>query len=255
MTELDVAVARDVIAGIATGCAQSGCALIGGETAEMPGLYAPGDYDLAGFAVGAAERGTLLDGSKVSAGDCIIGIASSGVHSNGYSLVRRLIADHALRLEAEAPFAPDISLADALLAPTKLYVNPLLPLVRSGRIHALAHITGGGLTENIPRVLPQGTQANIDAGCWTLPPVFAWLRDLGRIEAAELVRTFNCGIGMIAVVARAHADSVMADLRSAGESAFVIGGISARESGRGCVVQGSAGALGYAPAWSASHDG
>jgi phosphoribosylformylglycinamidine cyclo-ligase len=252
-SKLDIAVATSVIAGIAEGCTLAGCALIGGETAEMPGLYAPGDYDLAGFSVGAAERGSLLDGSRVAAGDAIIGIGSSGVHSNGFSLVRRLIADKGIDIGAPAPFAPQQSLAEALLTPTRIYVTSLLPLIRSGQIKALAHITGGGLTENIPRVLPQGTEAQLDANGWQLPPVFAWLRDLGGIEAPELVRTFNCGIGMIAVVSAAQAGGCIAALQSAGETAFAIGHIAAREAGIACHVSGSMGALGYAAAWTASH--
>ncbi len=252
-SKLDIAVATDVIAGIAEGCKQAGCALIGGETAEMPGLYAAGDYDLAGFSVGAAERGSLLDGSRVNAGDIIVGIASSGVHSNGFSLVRRLIADKGLDIAAPAPFEPDKTLAAALLTPTRIYVQSLLPLIRSGQIKALAHITGGGLTENIPRVLPHGTQAELDASQWQLPPVFGWLSDLGAIEAQELVRTFNCGIGMIAVMSAAQADDCVAALHAAGETAMIIGRIAPCESGVACHVHGPAGALGYAAAWTARH--
>jgi phosphoribosylformylglycinamidine cyclo-ligase len=253
-SKLDVGVATRVIAGIAEGCRLAGCALTGGETAEMPGLYAPGDYDLAGFSVGAAERGSLLDGSQVKAGDVLVGVASSGVHSNGFSLVRRLIADHGLDLEAPAPFDPVMSLGSALLLPTRIYVKALLPLVRAGLIHAMAHITGGGLTENVPRVLPDGTQADISADSWNLPPVFAWLRDLGRIDAAELVRTFNCGIGMVLVTDAQKADALLAALAASGESAHVIGHITPRAAGRACVVQGKDGALGYARGWSAIHE-
>jgi phosphoribosylformylglycinamidine cyclo-ligase len=253
-SKLDIQVATDVIAGIAEGCKQAGCALIGGETAEMPGLYAAGDYDLAGFSVGAAERGTLLDGAQVAAGDVIIGIGSSGVHSNGYSLVRRLIADKGLDIAAPAPFDPSLTLAEVLLTPTRIYVKSLLPQVRAGRIKALAHITGGGLTENIPRVLPQGTQARLDASRWALPPVFGWLRDLGGIEAHELVRTFNCGIGMVAMVGAQEADSVIAALVAAGETAAVIGDIIAQPTGVACVVNGAPGALGYSAAWTAKHE-
>jgi phosphoribosylformylglycinamidine cyclo-ligase len=253
-SKLDIAVATDVIAGIAEGCKQAGCALIGGETAEMPGLYAAGDYDLAGFSVGAAERGTLLDGSKVSVGDIIIGLSSSGVHSNGYSLVRRLIADKGIDILAPAPFQTEMNLGDVLLTPTRIYVKSLLPLVRAGQIKALAHITGGGLTENIPRVLPAGTEAQLDASCWQLPPVFSWLRDLGGIQAPELVRTFNCGIGMVVVVAAAEADGVIAALGAAGETAMQIGQIVARSAGVACTVGGAAGALGYSSSWTASHE-
>jgi phosphoribosylformylglycinamidine cyclo-ligase len=253
-SKLDIGVATDVIASIAEGCKQAGCALIGGETAEMPGLYAAGDYDLAGFAVGAAERGTLLDGSRVAVGDVIIGIGSSGVHSNGFSLVRRLIADKGLDIQAPAPFDANRTLAEALLTPTRIYVKALLPLVRDGRIKALAHITGGGLTENIPRVLPPATQARLDAGRWSLPPVFGWLRDLGGLEAPELVRTFNCGIGMVAMVDAHNADSVIATLSDAGETAMVIGEIISQPAGVACVVHGAPRALGYSAAWTAKHE-
>jgi phosphoribosylformylglycinamidine cyclo-ligase len=253
-SKLDIAVATNVIAGIVEGCKQAGCALIGGETAEMPGLYVASDYDLAGFCVGAAERGTLLDGSRVAAGDVIIGIGSSGVHSNGYSLVRRLITDKGIDIHAPAPFEAAQSLAEVLLTPTRIYVKSLLPQVRAGQIKALAHITGGGLTENIPRVLPKGTEAQLDAARWQLPPVFGWLRDLGAIEPHELVRTFNCGIGMVAVVAAADADMVVAALNAANETAFVIGKIVPRPEGVACTVNGAAGALGYNSSWSATHE-
>jgi phosphoribosylformylglycinamidine cyclo-ligase len=253
-SKLDIAVATDVVAGIAEGCKQAGCALIGGETAEMPGLYAPGDYDLAGFSVGAAERGTLLDGSKVAVGDVIIGIGSSGVHSNGYSLVRRLIADKGIDIQAPAPFQPEASLCDVLLTPTRIYVKSLLPLVRTGQIKALAHITGGGLTENIPRVLPAGAEAQLDASLWQLPPVFGWLRDLGGIEAHELVRTFNCGIGMVAVVAAEQSADVISALNAAGETAILIGNIITRSAGVACTVTGAAGSLGYSSSWTARHE-
>jgi phosphoribosylformylglycinamidine cyclo-ligase len=250
--KLDVAIAEQVVASIAEGCKQAGCALIGGETAEMPGLYAPGDYDLAGFSVGAAERGTLLP-RDLAAGDVLIGLASSGVHSNGYSLVRRLIADHGQALAAPAPFDASRTLAEALLAPTRIYVKPLLPLIRAGQIKALAHITGGGLTENIPRVLPQGLCADVNANRWFLPPVFEWLRKLGRIEAKELVRTFNCGIGMVAVVRADQADSVVDALRASGESALKIGLLAAHIGGPACRVTGEAGVWGYPEAWTAAH--
>jgi phosphoribosylformylglycinamidine cyclo-ligase len=249
---LDAQVAQAVVASIADGCRQAGCALIGGETAEMPGMYGPGDYDLAGFCVGAAERGQLLDGSRVAAGDVIVGIASSGVHSNGFSLVRRIAADRSWDLKAEAPFLPGVSLGEALIEPTRIYVKALLPLVREGKIHALAHITGGGLLENVPRVLPEGSRAVIDAGRWEFPPLFALLQEGGSIVAEELARTFNCGIGMVAICAAGDADAVIAGLESSGESAYVIGTI---ESGnRGCTVSGAAGTWGSADEWTASHD-
>ncbi len=247
--ELDTATA--VVAGIAEGCRIAGCALIGGETAEMPGMYAAGDYDLAGFAVGAVERGEQLTGDGVAAGDLLIGIGSSGAHSNGYSLIRRVLALVGADLAGPAPFAPATSLGDALLAPTRIYVKPLLPLVRAGQIKALAHITGGGFLENIPRVLPAGARAIVSAP--TLPPLFDWLRAQGGIAAGELARTFNCGTGMVAVVAAADAPAVIAGLVAAGETAAVIGRI---ETGtKGCDVTGSAGSWGSAEAWTASHDG
>src|SRR3982751_1169416 len=199
---LDGGIAERVIASIAEGCRQAGCALIGGETAEMPGMYAKGDYDLAGFCVGAVERGEALTGDKVKAGDLILGLASSGVHSNGFSLVRRLAADRGWKLDRPALFDPDVLLIDALLAPTRIYVRSLLPLVRSGRVHAMAHITGGGLLENIPRVLPDGLHARIDAGAWPQPRLMAFLQAQGNIEPEEFARTFNCGIGMALIVSQ-----------------------------------------------------
>ncbi|MGZ8998523.1 MAG: phosphoribosylformylglycinamidine cyclo-ligase, partial [Allosphingosinicella sp.] len=198
---LDARVAERVIAGIAEGCRQAGCALIGGETAEMPGMYAEGDYDLAGFCVGAVERGQALTGSRVEAGDAIIGLASSGVHSNGFSLVRRLAADKSWKLDRPALFDQEVLLIEALLAPTRIYVRSLLPLARAGRIRAMAHITGGGLLENIPRILPDGLRARIDAGSWEQPRLMAFLQAQGAIEPEEMARTFNCGIGMALVVA------------------------------------------------------
>jgi phosphoribosylformylglycinamidine cyclo-ligase len=203
--KLEPAVAAQVVAGIAEGCRRAGCALIGGETAEMPGLYSGGDYDLAGFAVGAVERGEQLTGVGVKPGDILVGLASSGVHSNGFSLVRRIVDDRGFRLDRPAPFDHDRLLGTALLEPTRIYVRSLLPLVRHGRIKALAHITGGGLLENIPRVLPEGSHARVDAGAWPQPEIFAWLQGQGRIEPGEMARTFNCGIGMVAVVAAGDA--------------------------------------------------
>jgi phosphoribosylformylglycinamidine cyclo-ligase len=249
---LDNGVAEAVVASIAEGCRQAGCALIGGETAEMPGMYAPGDYDLAGFCVGAVERGELIDGSKVASGDVIVGIASSGVHSNGFSLVRRIIADRNWDLQAEAPILPGVSLGEALLEPTRIYVKALLPLVRDGLIHGLAHITGGGLLENVPRVLPKGCRAVIDARSWEFPPLFALLQEGGSIAAEEMARTFNCGIGMVAIVAAKDVDAVIAGLREGGERASVIGRVEAET--RGCTVGGPAGSWGSATDWTASHD-
>ena len=235
--KLDNGVAERVVAGIAEGCKLAGCALIGGETAEMPGMYAPGDYDLAGFCVGAVERGEQLTGDRVQAGDVLIGLASSGVHSNGYSLVRRLAADKGWKLERPALFDPEVLLIEALIEPTRIYVKSLLPLIRAGRIHALAHITGGGLLENVPRVLPAGLHARIDAGAWEQPRLMAFLQAQGHIEPAEMARTFNCGIGMVLAVAADEVAGLLADLTAAGETPHVIGAI---ESGpRGCTVQGS----------------
>jgi phosphoribosylformylglycinamidine cyclo-ligase len=249
---LENQVAQAVVASIAEGCRQAGCALIGGETAEMPGMYAAGDYDLAGFCVGAVERSDLLDGRRIQPGDSIVGIASSGVHSNGFSLVRRIVSERSWDLAAEAPFLPGVRLGEALLEPTRIYVKALLPLVRDGLIHGLAHITGGGLLENIPRVLPEGCRAEIDAAAWQFPPLFALLQEGGNIAAEEMARTFNCGIGMVAIVARDDADSVIARLNEAGEAARVIGHV---ESGRrGCTVSGPAASWGSPGEWTASHD-
>jgi len=224
---LDVAAAAEVVSGIAEGCRQAGCALVGGETAEMPGMYAKGDYDLAGFSVGAAERGALLPRDGVGAGDVILGLTSSGVHSNGFSLVRRVLAMAEVALDAPAPFAPEMTLGAALLAPTRIYVKTLLALHRAGLVKALAHITGGGLPGNLPRVLPAGTAAVLDASAWPVPPVFGWLARAGGIAAPELLRVFNCGIGMAVVVAAADADAARALLTEAGEAVHVIGHIEA----------------------------
>jgi phosphoribosylformylglycinamidine cyclo-ligase len=250
--KLDTEVAEAVVESIAEGCRQAGCALIGGETAEMPGMYAAGDYDLAGFCVGAVERPELLDGSKVADGDMIVGIASSGVHSNGFSLVRRIIAENRWDLAAEAPFLPGVSLGETLLEPTRIYVKPLLPLVRDGLIHGLAHITGGGLLENIPRVLPKSCRAEIDTRLWELPPLFALLQEGGALAAGEMARTFNSGIGMVAIVGASDADAAISRLEQAGEKARVIGRVTAGT--RGCTVNGAAGTWGSADEWTAAHD-
>ena len=249
--KLDNAVAERVIAGIAEGCRQAGCALIGGETAEMPGMYADGDYDLAGFCVGAVERDALLTGSDISAGDVVLGLGSTGVHSNGYSLVRRLAADKGWKLDRPALFDQDVLLIDALMAPTRIYVKSLLPLVRVKAIKGLAHITGGGLLENIPRVLPDGAHARIDATAWEQPRLMAFLQAQGAIEPEEMARTFNCGIGMVAIVAADQADSIAGSLRAAGESVHRIGAIEAGE--RGCTVTGDAGTWSARAAWEATH--
>jgi phosphoribosylformylglycinamidine cyclo-ligase len=225
---LDVGVAERVIAGIAEGCRQAGCALLGGETAEMPGLYGEGDYDLAGFAVGAVERDRLLHGDKAAPGDVLIGIPSSGLHSNGFALVRKVIAETGLDWRDPAPFDPERELAEAVLVPTRVYVRDLLPALRSGRIHGLAHVTGGGLTDNVPRVLPGGTVARIDSRAWPLPPVFRWIAGEGRnrrIAPEEMARTFNCGLGMIAVVAPSEAEELLRSLKAAGHAAVRVGAI------------------------------
>ena len=230
--KLDVETARSVVSGIADGCRQAGCALIGGETAEMPGMYAAQDYDLAGFAVGAVERGAILPRADVAVGDVLIGLPSSGVHSNGYSLVRRLAAAEGLAWDAPAPFEPARTLAEALLSPTRIYVKPLLAAIAAtggaqGAIKALAHITGGGLSENVPRVLPDSVAARIDLGAFQAPAVFGWLAKVGRLSDVEMLKTFNCGIGMVAVVAKSEADAVLAALREAGEAPLPIGEIVA----------------------------
>jgi phosphoribosylformylglycinamidine cyclo-ligase len=238
--KLDVAAARTVIAGIAQGCTEAGCALIGGETAEMPGMYATGDYDLAGFAVGAVEREALITGRDVAEGDVVLGLASSGVHSNGYSLVRRVVADSRLAWSAPAPFASGATLAEALLTPTRIYVRSGLALARAGLAKSMAHITGGGLVENIPRVIPDTMTVEIDAQRWKLPPVFAWLAKQGGITGAEMSRVFNCGIGMVAVVDRGAAERASGLLESAGETVYRIGQVVGRRVGMpGCVVAGA----------------
>ncbi len=222
--KLDTDTAARIIEGIAEGCAQSGCALIGGETAEMPGMYPDGDFDLAGFSVGAMERGAdLPDG--VAAGDVLLGLASDGVHSNGYSLVRKLVEISGLGWEADSPFS-DGTLGESLLTPTRLYVKPALAAIRAGGVHALAHITGGGLTENLPRVLPEGLGAQIDLDAWDLPPVFGWMAETGGIAEAEMLKTFNCGIGMIVVCAADQADALTALLAEAGETVSRIGTVT-----------------------------
>jgi phosphoribosylformylglycinamidine cyclo-ligase len=250
---LDTGVAERVIAGIAEGCRIAGCALIGGETAEMPGIYADGDYDLAGFCVGAVERAEALTGSRVTDGDVILGLASSGVHSNGYSLVRRLAADRGWKLDRPSQVDQDRLLIDLLIEPTRIYVKSLLPLVRAGRISALAHITGGGLLENIPRVLPAGLHAEVDAGAWQQPRLMAFLQAQGNIEPGEMARTFNCGIGMVAIVREAEAESLASDLEAAGETVHRIGRIVGGE--KGCTVSGPAESWGARVEWSATHNG
>lgn len=224
---LDVDVAAEVVAGIADGCQAAGCALIGGETAEMPGLYQAGDYDLAGFCVGAAERDALLPRPGIVAGDCLIGLGSSGLHANGFSLARAIIASGGFALDRPAPFDSAATLGEILLAPTRIYVRSCLKVMRGVGIKAFAHITGGGLVDNLPRVLPPGVVAEVAAARWTRPAVFAWLQREGGVAAAEMARTFNNGIGMVVVVAEERLQAAMADLQSSGEQVFDIGRIVA----------------------------
>lgn len=235
--KLDVAAGADIVSGIAEGCRQAGCALIGGETAEMPGMYAKGDYDLAGFSVGAVERSDILTGDKVGEGDIILGLTSSGLHSNGFSLVRRVVEKAGLSYSAPAPFDKSKSLEDALLEPTRIYVKACLAALKTGGIHAFSHITGGGLIENIPRVMSDKLSATIDVTQWALPPVFVWLAKAGEIEQRELARTFNCGIGMCVIVAAEKVDAVEAALSDAGENVIRLGDVSARD-GEAVVLQG-----------------
>ena len=223
--KLEVDAAARIIDGIARGCAASGCALIGGETAEMPGMYPPGDFDLAGFAVGAMDRGAALP-AGVGPGDVLLGVASDGVHSNGYSLVRKVVEQAGLDWTDPAPFA-DAPLGAALLTPTRLYVKPALAAIRAGGVHALAHITGGGLTENLPRVLPDDLGADIDLTTWSLPPVFGWLAGQGGLDQGEILKTFNAGIGMVLVVAAGRADALAALLTDMGEGVARIGTVTA----------------------------
>lgn len=221
--KLDLDTAERVVQGIAEGCRQAGCALSGGETAEMPGIYAGGDYDLAGFCVGVVEEDGIIDGRKVQPGDRVLALASSGPHANGYSLIRRIL---------ERQRAP-AHLMETLLAPTRIYVRSLLELARRIPVHAQAHITGGGLPENLPRVLPPGTRARLNADSWQWPEVFAWLQQTGRVDTAEMLRTFNCGVGMTVVVPDEHADTALRILSEAGETAWVLGEIEAGEGGAG----------------------
>jgi phosphoribosylformylglycinamidine cyclo-ligase len=235
---LDVETAQRIIAGVAAACRKAGCALIGGETAELPGLYAEGDYDLAGFAVGAVARGAVLDGAQIRDGDIVLGLAASGLHSNGFSLVRRIVEESGLDYRAPAPFAAERSLGAALLEPTRLYVESCLAACRAGLVRGLAHITGGGLVENIPRILPQGLAAELDAAAWELPPVFRWLRRAG-VGEEELARTFNCGIGMIAVAGPEHEGALRQLLERHGESVRRIGRIAPRGGGAGVRLLGT----------------
>ncbi|MEL7490088.1 MAG: phosphoribosylformylglycinamidine cyclo-ligase [Pseudomonadota bacterium] len=224
--KLEEGVAADVVAGIAEGCRQAGCALIGGETAEMPGMYAAGEYDLAGFCVGAVERPHLIP-RQTRIGDIMIGLPSSGAHSNGYSLIRKIVADAGLAWAAPAPFDETVSLGEALLTPTKIYVKPVLPLLKNESVRAFAHITGGGLTDNAPRILADGQRPRFDDAALVPPALFEWLQSAGGLSAEDMRRTFNCGVGGLLVVAADQADATIDALRSAGEAARVIGDIAA----------------------------
>ncbi|RJX30233.1 MAG: phosphoribosylformylglycinamidine cyclo-ligase [Oxalobacter sp.] len=224
--KLNVVTATDVIKGIAQGCEQAGCALIGGETAEMPSMYPDGEYDLAGFAVGAVEKSKIIDGSKIVPGDVVLGLASSGAHSNGYSLVRKII--EVAKPDLNADFHGR-KLADALMAPTRIYVKPLLALMAAMEVKGMAHITGGGLVDNVPRVLRENLTAVLQRDSWTLPPLFQWLQQHGGVADAEMHRVFNCGIGMVVIVAKENADAAMAQLKAAGETVYKIGEIRARK--------------------------
>lgn len=225
---LEIDAARRVVAGIAEGCRQAGCALVGGETAEMPGMYTDGDYDLAGFSLGAVERGHALPYlDRQAAGDIIIGLASTGPHSNGYSLVRKVVEKSGLAWGDDAPFAKDRSLAQALMEPTRIYVKPVLPIMKAGLVKGAAHITGGGLIENPPRCIAEGLQARFDWDAWPMPAVFQWLAETGGISDHEMRRTFNCGVGFILIVSPENAEPVLAALLNAGEVAFVCGQLEA----------------------------
>jgi phosphoribosylformylglycinamidine cyclo-ligase len=229
---LMVRMAESVIEGITEGCKQAGCALIGGETAEMPGIYASDEYDLAGFAIGAVERGQVLPRADVQAGDILLGLASTGVHANGFSLVRRIVATQGLRYDAAAPYDSTTTLGESLLTPTRIYVKSCLEAIKTGQVKALAHITGGGLLENIPRVLPEGLGVKIKRDSWKLPPVFQWLKESAQLGETELYRTFNCGIGMVVVTSPEHALTLAENFRASGESVHQIGEVIADKDSR-----------------------
>nr|WP_145680880.1 phosphoribosylformylglycinamidine cyclo-ligase [Azospirillum brasilense] len=244
--KLDVAAGRAIVAGIAEGCRQAGCALVGGETAEMPGMYADGDYDLAGFSVGAVERKDALTGATVQDGDVVLGLASSGVHSNGYSLVRKLVEKSGLGYDSPCPWDAGKTLGEALLTPTRIYVKSTLAAVRAGTVRAMAHITGGGLIENIPRVLPDGLGVTLDASAWPLPPVFHWLMKTGGLTPLDMARTFNTGLGMVVVVPADKAQQAAEILAQGGETVFTVGTVHAVKDGDARVT-----VTGMDTAWSA----
>jgi phosphoribosylformylglycinamidine cyclo-ligase len=226
--KLEVGTAADVIKGIALGCEQAGCALVGGETAEMPGMYPAGEYDLAGFAVGCVDKANLIDGSTIAEGDVVLGLASSGAHSNGYSLIRKLIEKSGIDFNADFHGKP---FKDVVMAPTKIYVKSLLALLEAMPVKGMAHITGGGITENVPRVLPEGLTAEVQANSWTLPPLFQWLKAQGNIADAEMYKTFNCGIGMVVVLSPANVEKATELLSKAGETVYQIGHIRKQQAG------------------------
>ncbi len=249
---LSVEAGRAIIEGIAEGCRQSGAALIGGETAEMPGMYKDGDYDLAGFCVGAVERDNILTGEGVFAGDMLLGLASSGVHSNGFSLVRRLVTDSGLDYSDPCPFDETKDFGTALLAPTKIYVKSTLAALKTGHIRAISHITGGGFVENIPRILQQNVSAHVEASGWSLPPVFDWLREAGNLAPLEMARTFNCGIGLVLVVSADGAEDVRKIFEQMGETVYSLGRVVERsENEPATIVTGAAGSWGYTDPWQA----
>lgn len=237
--KLEQGVAEAVVRGISDGCLQAGCALIGGETAEMPGHYSDGEYDLAGFTVGAMERGSAIDGATIDDGDIILGLTASGIHSNGYSLVRKIVEQSGLGYDAPAPFNSSITLGEALLTPTRIYVKSVLAALNLGTIKGLAHITGGGLVENLPRVLPDGISAKIDLSSWDKPPIFEWLRSSADIKTIEMLRTFNSGIGMAIVVAKENAKPVKKCLEGMGETLFTIGTTHAMSSVSAVTFEGN----------------
>ncbi len=232
--KLDVDHAADVIQGIAQGCHESGCALIGGETAEMPGMYMHDDFDLAGFAVGAVERDHILTGADIQDGDCVLGLASSGLHSNGFSLVRHVMAQHEISYDSPAPFSKNQTISEVLLTPTMLYVRPLLPLLKAKMIKGLAHITGGGLLENIPRILPDGLMVEIQKNAWNMPPVFTWLQELGNLTQDDMHRTFNCGIGMVIICDPSQKENLMTLLKDT--AVFEIGRVTHHQSGERVII-------------------
>jgi len=231
--KLEVGTAAQVIKGIAQGCEQSGCALVGGETAEMPGMYPAGEYDLAGFAVGCVDKESLITGKTISSGDVVLGLASSGAHSNGYSLIRKLIAKSGIDMDADFHGKP---FKDVVMEPTRIYVKSLLKLIEAMPVKGMAHITGGGITENVPRVLPEGLTAEIKKGSWDMPALFTWLQAQGNVAESEMHKTFNCGIGMVVIVAKEQASSAMALLKAEGEQVFEIGHIRAQQAGEAPTV-------------------